>query len=58
MYKKTLLKGCLVATLAIAMAATSLSPVMSNGAAVVQAAGTEKTGTVIMNAHLFMMGSQ
>ena len=50
MYKKKLLKGCLVATLAIAMAATSLSPVMSNGAAVVQAAGTEKTGTVIMNA--------
>ena len=38
MYKKKLLKGCLVATLAIAMAATSMSPVLSNGAAVVQAA--------------------
>ena len=39
MYKKKLLKGCLVATLAIAMAATSMSPVLSNGAAVVQAQG-------------------
>ena len=39
MYKKKLLRGCLVATLAIAMAATSMSPVLSNGAAVVQAAG-------------------
>ena len=38
MYKKKLLRGCLVATLAIAMAATSMSPVLSNGAAVVQAA--------------------
>ena len=48
MYKKKLLKGCLVATLAIAMAATSMSPVLSNGAAVVQAAGTEKTEDVTM----------
>ena len=41
MYRKKLLKGCLVAALAIAMAATSLSPVMSNGAAVVQAAESQ-----------------
>ena len=46
MYKKKLLKGCLVATLAIAMAATSMSPVLSNGAAVVQAAETK---TVVLN---------
>ena len=45
MYKKKLLRGCLVATLAIAMAATSMSPVLSNGAAVVQAA--EKTTTTV-----------
>ena len=46
MYKKKLLKGCLVATLAIAMVATSMSPVLSNGAAVVQAAETK---TVVLN---------
>ena len=48
MYKKKLLKGCLVATLAIAMAATSMSPVLSNGAAVVQAA-PENEKSVTMN---------
>ena len=46
MYRKKLLKGCLVAALAIAMAATSLSPVMSNGAAVVHAEETAETVTM------------
>ena len=49
MYKKKLLKGCLVATLAIAMAATSMSPVLSNGAAVVQAAPENEQESVTMN---------
>ena len=40
MYRKKLVKGCLIGALAIAMAVTSLSPVMSNGAAVVHAEET------------------
>ena len=47
MYKKKLLKGCLVAALAIAMAASNMSPVMFNGAAVVQA--EEAAESVTMN---------
>ena len=55
MYKKKLLKGCLVAALAIAMAASNMSPVMFNGAAVVQA--EEATESVTMNIQ-FMDGDE
>ena len=40
MYRKKLVKGCHIGALAIAMAVTSLSPIMSNGAAVVHAEET------------------
>ena len=46
MYKKKLLKGCLVAALAIAMAASNMSPVMFNGAAVVQAEAAAESVTM------------
>ena len=55
MYKKKLLKGCLVAALAIAMAASNMSPVMFNGAAVVQA--EEAAESVTMNIQ-FMDGDE
>ena len=47
MYRKKLVKGCLIGALAIAMSVTSLSPVMSGGAAVVQAAESQNTINVV-----------